>query len=342
MHPLDKMQGEEEATSELIGKEGNDMKRMSSAFAAIVVALTAITIGACTQSEDSATNETTTTESVVTTTTQPPTTTAPATTTIVQETTTTEAVPAVEVPGPGEPWDLLFIRNSIYLSEKVPELYAQLAEDALGIEIRLLDAGGLDPRYAWQVLAQLQNESHPPLGDAARQAEIIVVYGDPEDSGPNHSETVIDDEFENCFYGAQADPQPPVLSTVEEWQPYRDYLDAIYAEIWALREGTPTVLLATDVHNPGLSNWQRDRNLDSACTAYWASWSELVREAAEHNGATMVSVFELLNGPDGSLDPLELGYTGGSKTHWATTNEVGSEMVADALAAAGFEPTTQP
>ena len=60
------------------------------------------------------------------------------------------------------------------------------------------------------------------------------------------------------------------------------------------------------------------------------------------SGAALVSLAELFNGPDGIHDPRELGYTGGDSLFWATTNDVGSKMLAEALAAAGFEPSTQP
>ena len=257
-------------------------------------------------------------------------------------TATTEATPAIDMPGPGEPWDLLFIRQSWYHSDLVPQLYAELAAEALGVEIRLHDVPH-DPRDASLVLAELRGVAHPPLGDLARQAEIIVVGGESELSGPNRTETTLDSEFQKCnSEESPLNPGPPVMPIDSEWQLYREVLDAIYAEIWSLREGTPTVLIASDVYNGGIVRFQRERGIVADCSAMFDAMNDVARKAAEENGATMASVFEVFNGPDGSLDPSELGYTGGSAIPRARTNEVGAKMVAEALAAAGFEPTTQP
>jgi hypothetical protein len=52
------------------------------------------------------------------------------------------------------------------------------------------------------------------------------------------------DALEGPDYSGQWTPgmeweDPPVVPTVEDWQPYRDVLDEIYNEIWKLREGRP-------------------------------------------------------------------------------------------------------
>lgn len=103
------------------------------------------------------------------------------------------------------------------------------------------------------------------------------------------------------------------------------------------------MIIAAGLHNGGIAKYQREEGIAVVCSAYFEAMNGVVEASAEEHGAVTVSLFELFNGPDGTLDPWEMGYTGGEPgVPWARTNEAGSRMVAEALAAAGFEPTTQP
>ena len=53
-------------------------------------------------------------------------------------TSTTVAEVGVELPDPGEPWDLLFFGFDDVLTEAVAERYTELAVEALGVEVTLL------------------------------------------------------------------------------------------------------------------------------------------------------------------------------------------------------------
>lgn len=119
-------------------------------------------------------------------------------------------------------------------------------------------------------------------------------------------------------------------------------LDTIYTEIWDLRDGEPVVLLAVDFLNPAISAW-RQAGIESECTAALEAMNKAIREAAEDNGARLVSLYDVFNGPDHDhdhdQDPREKGWIGGDGIHMSPD---GMTVIADALAAVGFEPTTAP
>jgi lysophospholipase L1-like esterase len=237
-------------------------------------------------------------------------------------------VPPVSLPADGEPWDLLYFSDSTGWG--VPERYAALASEALGVEVRVHDAtgGGL---AAATVLARIRGETFPDLSGDVRDAEIIVVFGNPENSGVNLDIGI-------CVSTSSQTREPPHAYTPDEWRPYQDVVASIFEEIRALREGTPTVLRAVDAYNPVISPW-RDAGIEPECTAAWESWSDAIRETAEANGATMVSMYDLFNGPDHQEDPREKGFIGSDGSH--TTPE-GAAAMAEALDAVGYEFSPAP
>ena len=243
-------------------------------------------------------------------------------------TTTSTGAPTVDWPGEGEPWDLLYISDSGGWG--VASALAQRASDQLGVEVRVHDhaAGGLS---AVTALARMRGEEYPDISDWVRESEIIVLYGNPEDSGT-------DLEIGTCVSTSTAVREPPARQTAADYQPYRDVLDEVYAEIWELREGMATVLRAVDLYNPVISAW-REAGLEPECTEQWELWSSVIRDAAEANGAVMVSTYDLFNGPAHGEDPREKGFIGPDGQH---TTAAGAAAIADAIAALGFDPTTPP
>lgn len=248
-------------------------------------------------------------------------------TSAAEPTTTTEASP-VAWPADGEPWDLLYISDSGGYG--VADVLAERASEELGVDVRVYDhaSGGLS---AVTALARVRGDTYPDISDWVRESEIIVVYGNPEESG-------VDLEIGTCVSTSIAEREPPAPQTAEDYAPYREILDELYAEIWKLREGTPTVLRAVDIYNPAISAW-REAGIEPECTDHWELWSGVMRDAAEANGAVMVSPYDLFNGPDHDEDPREKGYIGPDGQH--TTPE-GAAAIADAIAAEGFEPTPPP
>ena len=257
---------------------------------------------------------------------------------------TTEA--GAGLPQPGEPWDVLFLASrSEVATADVFAQYEQLSEESLDIDVRIQDPTG-QPETAWQILQQIRNVGFPGMAEEVADSEIIVVVAYPQGSNEG-APTQIDEERDKCKRPGQNTerPDPGAVSTAEFWEPYRALLDQIYTEIWQLRGGSPTVLVAADVYDAFLSN-QRSMGIEGECRAWFEAWSDVAREAAEAHGAKWVSLYDLLNGPDHDIDPPEMGWTGPTERHptisFRQLNDIGSAMVADALAAVGFEPADAP
>jgi len=293
---------------------------------ALTVALVVmLMVGGCTSGDDSATEAPTASTTIPTTVLATTPTTAVATTTTAPST-TTSTIPELTLPSEGEPWDLAYVSNSFGWG--VAEPYAVLAADALGVPVNPHEAT-IDHLEAWRALEHLQDVRYPPLADLVRNAEIIVVYGVPERSG---------DWAKTCWPDGTNRTTPPPILTEDDWQQYRDELETLFAAVWELRRGLPTVIRTFDAPIGMISEW-RELGIDAGCITGWESNSATVRAAAEVHGITMVSLFDLFNGPNHDEDPREKGWIRGDGYH---ANEAGAAAIADALAAAGFEPTTQP
>lgn len=224
----------------------------------------------------------------------------------------------------GEPVDLVYFSDSGGWG--VAERYGRLASEALDREVRVHDhaIGGLS---AVRVLDMVRNS----LAEEVAEAEIVVVYGNPEGSEVDFAQP----DIGTCVSTSTAERQPPVVATEADWQPYRDVLDAIYAEIWSHREGQPTIIRAVDLYSPVIGDW-RTAGIEAECTASWGVWSSVIEEAADANGATFVSMYDLFNGDNHDEDPREKDLIGGDGQH---TTDDGAALIADALAAPGFEPS---
>lgn len=223
------------------------------------------------------------------------------------------------------PLDLLYISDSSGF--QVADLYAKQAEKVLGRQVRVISwaEGNLTAQGALALV-----KSDPSV---VANAEIIVVGGlGPDPGGPGDAVGAV------CVQPGAEKRQPPPIYTVADWAAYRADLDALYAEIWKLRNGAPTVLRATDHWVPVISEW-RLAGIEKACTAAWESFSGVKRAAAQANGAKFVSIYDVFNGPGHQQDPRKKGYIGPDGEHASVK---GATVIAATLAAAGFAPDTMP
>jgi hypothetical protein len=272
------------------------------------------------------------------------TTTAAPVTTTAAPVTTTVAEDVVMLPGSGEPWDLLFFGQEDILTRQLPEEYAALASNELSVEVRPIQPPGFDYVWAAIMLPRLQGAAYPPLDHYVPPAEIIVLFSRPGET-PDGSEANIVEDFERCWKRATQGEPPTTNLPADYWDSYRRNLDDIYSELWALRQDTPTVLLTIDVYNPSLPQ-QRQGGIEAECTAWFESWSQQSSEAAADNGSTFVSLYDLFNGPNHDQDPAEAAYIGPTDdepgAHWYQATPTGVDLIAQRLADAGYEPTSQP
>jgi hypothetical protein len=211
----------------------------------------------------------------------------------------------------------------VFLSDSggwtVAEKYAALAEKALGSPVQVTDwaTGGLTAPGA------LDRVNSAPEVVAA--ADIVLAYGSPEGTS-----TALSAYGDPCVIGAPTDPVIPH----PDWAPYRAGLDKLYARIFELRRGKPTVIRAFDLYVPVIARW-RSSGIETACTQRWEGFSGAVHQAAQARGITFVSVYDALNGTRHDQDPVQHGYIGADGQH---TTPSGAQVIADALAASGFVP----
>jgi hypothetical protein len=243
----------------------------------------------------------------------------------------------------GEPVDLLVLTDSSGWG--LADRYASFAAEALGREVRVHDrAQGGAP--ITDILDQVQTS----LADEVAEAEIIVIYGFP--GGLEYD--LPEPSILNCFEAVDAVLWPeeysgdwtpgsawepiPVVATVEDWQPYRDVLDQVYDEIWKLRDGQPTIIRTYDIPVGYLAPWKQ-LGIDSECIANMMVMGQVIRDAAEANGAGFVSTFDVFNGPNHDEDPVAKGLMDDDLLH---ANEAGRDIIAELLAAYGFDVSQSP
>lgn len=224
--------------------------------------------------------------------------------------------PTPEAETEAEPWDLIYISDSSAWG--VPRAYADLAAEALDREVRV------NPVQVPQLTMLQAEEIVKGDPEAIGQAEIIVLWASPVG-------LPIDPGWQNCK-DPLTDPGP---YTVEDWAPYEEAIGRTIDAIWDAREGRPTVLRVTDIYVPVYDQW-KEAGIYDACRLAMETQSEAVRSAAEAHGATMVSAYDVYNGEDHEEDPVDKGYIGGDGIH---PTPAGSQAMAEALAATGFEPT---
>ena len=244
---------------------------------------------------------------------------------------------------PGEPVDLLVLTDSSGWG--MAERFGPLAAEALDREVRVHDwARGGEP------ITVILDWVQTILADKVAEAEIIVVYGYPggleyDLPEPNIltcfeavDAVVWPDEYTGDWTPGSKWEPTPVVPTVEDWRPYRDVLDQVYDEIWKLREGQPTIIRTYDVPHGFIAPW-RELGIESECTANMEIQAQVEREAAEANGAGFVSLFDVFNGPNHDEDPVQKGWMMDDLMH---AGDEGRDVIAELLAASGFDPSEPP
>jgi hypothetical protein len=215
-------------------------------------------------------------------------------------------------------WHLLYLGD--VQGSQIAKRYAQRAEKALGVHVVVTELGS--PLTPAPTILDLLRAAP---GDTVSHAEIIVVTGTP---GPAGREVSWPCRFDLTPAGLK-------VYSVTDWKPYRAQLDALYREIWKLRNGIATIMRAVDYYAPLILEW-RKAGIERQCTANYESMSRTIRQAAHANGAVMVSAYDALNGPRHQQDPRARGYV--AHDGFSTTAK-GAAVIADLLAATGFQPT---
>jgi hypothetical protein len=227
-------------------------------------------------------------------------------------------------------WDLVWISDSS--GWDVAEVYAAMVEEDTGIKVNVHDnwIGGLS---AGDVLHGLQGTPTPSMqlernADEIREAELIVIYGNPEASWSEDNPpdwmcvSIVGQNYvNNCE-----------LSTFDG---YVSDLEAIYEFIFELRAGQPTIVRAYDAYNPLIAHFQ-EQGVYEECKACWANYNTAIHQAAEAYNVPVAEVAEAWNGPNWDRDPVAMGYTKDGEH----PNEEGARVIAEAIRALGYDPVT--
>lgn len=228
-----------------------------------------------------------------------------------------------------EPWDLVWFSDST--GRGIAGLWGERIEQEFGIEVRVHDEsrGGLS---AATVLGWINDgdTSRSELRELLSDAEVIVVFGNPRDSGYTA-------DMETCVSTSTIPRDPPSRYSSEDFEPYRGVLSSIYEIIFDLRDGKRTIVRAVDMYNPVIADW-REAGIEAECTESWKMFAQTIREAAAEYDVPTASMFDAFNGPGHNEDPREKGFIGPDKQH---TTEEGKAAMVEVLDALGYEPVNR-
>jgi len=225
-------------------------------------------------------------------------------------------------------WDLVVIGDSSLW--KLADAFAAQIEADLGIQVEARDftIGNLSAGSVLEVLrgGVTSNARLERLPDALREADVVVMFVNPEDSVDPKNPM----EFGACFmYQAPSNCEP------ETFNRYVSDLKGIWTQIMKLRRGKETILRAVDLYNPLVAGWQ-EKGVFTACTECWENLSQAVRTAAEAKNIPFLSRLDAFNGPDHSEDPRQKGYIVEDGEH---PSDLAAAYTSELLAAMGYEPT---
>jgi hypothetical protein len=234
------------------------------------------------------------------------------------------AVPATMPAGPDVVWDLVVIGDSGMwgLGEA---LAAQIEEDVnVQVELHEWVYGNYS---AGRALQEVEAEG---LSALLKDAEYVVFWANPMDS--ENPDVPIDDLA--CWQpGGTVGSCPP-----EGYTLFTADLETMYARIFELRDGQPTIVRGLDLYWPLVSNWIIQDKFE-ACTVCWEVLSDATRQAAEAYNVPFLSRYNAFNGPNHDEDPREKGLIAADGMH---PSELAAEYTADLLSEMGYEPVTPP
>lgn len=241
--------------------------------------------------------------------------------------------PAEMPTGPGVEWYLVVISESSGWG--LGKAYASQIEKDEGVKVTL-DDFAIGDLSAVDVLGVLQTgtSSIPklePLPAALRNADVVVLF--PSPMGSIHDETLLN--IRRCFGNIAETPEPCSSNGFDD---YTADLEAIWAKVFELRSGKPTILRALDYTSPFVSRWIKNGAFD-ACTVCWECISDAARRAADTFHIPFLSRYDVYNGADHDLDAKQQGYIGGDDIH---PNDLAQQHTAELLSDLGYGPVTPP
>lgn len=233
--------------------------------------------------------------------------------------------------GPDAVWNLVVIGDSSLW--ELGEAFASQIEKDVGVEV-VLDDFALPNLSAGEVLQVLQTGKSASfqlekLPSKLKDAEVVVMYVNPLNSVDPEKPLNLD----GCFI-----IRAPGACEPEAFEKWKSDLKAIWAEIFKLRDGQPTILRATDLYNAAVSPW-KEQGVFEACTECWENMSNAARLGAEAFNIPFLSRLDAFNGPNHEEDPREKGYIVSDGEH---PSDLAAQFTAELLSEMGYEPVPQP
>lgn len=231
--------------------------------------------------------------------------------------------------GPDAVWDLVIIGDSSMW--RLGKAFAAQIEADVGVKVELHD---LANRYGSAVtvlnaLGVNGTEGDGILPGVLKNAEVVVMFVSPMDSiDPQNPH-----DLEKCFLF-----QAPELCPEDAFAQYITDLEAIWAEIFKLRDGQPIILRATDIYNPIVRPWTLKKVMEP-CTACWENMNNAAKKAAEAYDIPFLSRYDAFNGATHLEDPREKGLIDDDGEH--PTDLMGQESAA-MLSEMGYDPVKAP
>ncbi|HEX2913601.1 MAG TPA: hypothetical protein VH186_22550, partial [Chloroflexia bacterium] len=222
----------------------------------------------------------------------------------------TSAPTATPVPFPGlAEWDLLMISDGTNIG--VASNYAKLIEADRHVKVNV--------RSCWtpaqSILTALQNlQNNTPScvpdktwADLVREAEVIVVFGNPQTSLPPDGSWSGPNAWLGCVNGgvsakgldpaAAAAYNAEVVKTCapETFAQYKTHFGAVFDKIFELRAGNPVIMRTTDFYIPGFAPMQ-ELGVEGCCTTCVENFSSAVHQVAAEHNVPVASGMTALNG----------------------------------------------
>ncbi len=209
----------------------------------------------------------------------------------------------------GKEWNYVVLGDSS--SWGFPKFYAQRMEQDLGIKVRIVDRtiGGLSSG----TLLKLIRSDDSFKRDLSR-AQVITVYANAGD------------QIGSAFVG-----RGTFDCSGEAVARYQSDVDAILAEILSFRAGQPTIIRTFYAYVPIYAQWKEWGKYEEYKRC-WETLNRAVEEVAVERQVLFARVYEALNGPTHDEDPAAKGYF----YDWAHTNELGSQVMAEAFWKLGY------
>jgi hypothetical protein len=252
-------------------------------------------------------------------------------------------------------WDLLIISDSS--NWRVGQYYARLIEADMNVKVNLHDCwvGALSIGSALQAL-QSGKSLYPELGtfscqtawsdhawsDLIKEAEVMVLFGNPWDSyPPDGSWNIPENPIVSCIYGGyegknmlpgfETSKDKMLKScTPETFATYKTHIGAVLDEIDIIREGRPLILRMTDFYIPLHSVW-KENGVDEICTTCASNALEAVQQVAQEHGVPVANTLVAFNGKDYMIDPPAEYFT--SDGH---LSDAGAQFAATILQQTGY------